>query len=221
MSESQEPKEESSEKVIQEQPEVVEERVQSESSIQDAAWVERALAGDERIYKLFMQKYERALYFFIVKMVRDREMIPDLIQEIFVKAFSNLSTFNPQYAFSTWLYRIATNHTIDYLRKKKLNTYSIDEPISTKDGEMQIELPDSNFAADKDIQQKERASLISQAISSLPEKYQMVIKMRHMEEKSYQEISEILDLPLGTVKAHIFRARELLYKYLKDKQGTF
>ncbi len=221
MSDTQEPKEESVDKITQEQPEVVEERVQSESSIQDAAWVERALAGDERIYKLFMQKYERALYFFIVKMVRDREMIPDLIQEIFVKAFSNLSTFNPQYAFSTWLYRIATNHTIDYLRKKKLNTYSIDEPISTKDGEMQIELPDTNFAADKDIQHKERASLISQAIASLPEKYQMVIKMRHMEEKSYQEISEILDLPLGTVKAHIFRARELLYKYLKDKQGTF
>lgn len=221
MSESQEPKEEVVEKATLEQPEVVEERVQSESSIQDAAWVERALAGDERIYKLFMQKYERALYFFIVKMVRDREMIPDLIQEIFVKAFSNLSTFNPQYAFSTWLYRIATNHTIDYLRKKKLNTYSIDEPISTKDGEMQIELPDNNFAADKDIQHKERANLISQAIDSLPEKYKMVIKMRHMEEKSYQEISEILDLPLGTVKAHIFRARELLYKYLKDKQGTF
>lgn len=221
MSESQEPKEEVAEKATLEQPEVVEERVQSESSIQDAAWVERALAGDERIYKLLMQKYERALYFFIVKMVRDREMIPDLIQEIFVKAFSNLSTFNPQYAFSTWLYRIATNHTIDYLRKKKLNTYSIDEPISTKDGEMQIELPDNNFAADKDIQHKERSNLIAQAIDSLPEKYQMVIKMRHMEEKSYQEISEILDLPLGTVKAHIFRARELLYKYLKDKQGTF
>ncbi|TNE70903.1 sigma-70 family RNA polymerase sigma factor [bacterium] len=222
MSESLEPKQEETDKTAQEQqPEVVEERVASESSIQDAAWVERALAGDERVYKQFMQKYERALYFFIVKMVRDREMIPDLIQEIFVKAFSNLSTFNPQYAFSTWLYRIATNHTIDYLRKKKLNTYSIDEPVSTKDGEMQIELPDNNFAADKEIQHKERASLISQAISSLPEKYQMVIKMRHMEEKSYQEISEILDLPLGTVKAHIFRARELLYKFLKDKQGTF
>ena len=206
------------EQVVEKQPE---ERVVSESSIQDAKWVQEALAGDERIYKLFITKYERALHFFIVKMVRNREIIPDLIQEIFVKAFSNLSTFNPQYAFSTWLYRIATNHTIDYLRKKKLQTYSIDEPISTKDGDVQIELPDNSFAADKDVQHQERSHIIEQAIKSLPEKYQMVIKMRHMEEKSYQEISEVLDLPLGTVKAHIFRARELLYKYLKDKQGSF
>lgn len=206
------------EEQVQAQPE---ERVVSESSLQDAKWVEQALAGDDRIYKMFMQKYERALFFFIVKMVRDREIIPDLIQEIFVKAFSNLGTFNPQYAFSTWLYRIATNHTIDYLRKKRLQTYSIDEPISTKDGEVQIEIPDNNFAADKDVQHQERSAIISQAIKSLPEKYQMVIKMRHMEEKSYDEIALVLNLPLGTVKAHIFRARELLYKFLKDKQGTF
>lgn len=193
----------------------------SESALQDSKWVTEALAGDERIYKQFIDKYERALYFFIIKMVRDREIIPDLIQEIFVKAFSNLSTYNPQYAFSTWLYRIATNHTIDYLRKKKLQTFSIDQPVSTKDGEMQVELPDNNFAADKPVEHKQRSAIIEEAIDNLPEKYQLVIRMRHMEEKSYQEISEILDLPLGTVKAHIFRARELLYKYLKDKQGTF
>lgn len=221
MSDKEEPKPEPQVETPQETAPQPEERVVSESSIQDAKWVQQALAGDERIYKLFMDKYERALYFFIVKMVRDKEMIPDLIQEIFVKAFSNLSTFNPHYAFSTWLYRIATNHTIDYLRKKKLPTYSIDEPISTKDGDVQIELPDNSFEADKEVQHKERSKIIEQAIKSLPQKYQMVIKMRHMEEKSYQEISEVLELPLGTVKAHIFRARELLYKFLKDKQGSF
>lgn len=203
------------------EPVAVEEKTASDSSIQDAKWVEMAMSGDERVFKLIINKYERALFFFIAKMIRDKEIIPDLVQEVFVKAFSNLSSFNPQFAFSTWLYRIATNHSIDFLRKKKLPTFSIDQPISTKDGEMQMELPDNNFEADKDIQQKERAKVIEEAIQSLPIKYQTVIKMRHMEEKSYEEIAELLGVPLGTVKAHIFRARELLYKYLKDKLGTF
>jgi RNA polymerase sigma factor (sigma-70 family) len=206
---------------IEEKKPAQEERVASDSSIQDAKWVQAALSGDEKVYKLIMNKYDRALFYFISKMIRDKEIIPDLIQEIFVKAFANLGSFNPQYAFSTWLYRIATNHTIDNLRKKKLPTFSIDQPISTKDGELQMELPDSNFAADKYVQHKERSKIIEQAIQSLPLKYQNVIKMRHMEEKSYEEIAEILSIPLGTVKAHIFRARELLYKFLKDKQGTF
>jgi RNA polymerase sigma-70 factor (ECF subfamily) len=193
----------------------------SESSIQDAAYVEQALGGDESAYKKLMQKYERPLYFFVQKMIKNRDIIPDLLQEIFMKAFNNLSTYNTNYAFSTWLYRIATNHSIDYLRKKKLQTFSIDQPVSTKDGEMQIELPDNSFEADQEVIQKQRKKIVEEAIENLPEKYKAVIQMRHMEEKSYQEIAEILDLPLGTVKAHIFRARELLYKYLKEKKGTF
>lgn len=203
------------------QDELTEQKPVSESARQDAEWVLDALAGNENVYKLIVNKYEKALYFFIIKMIRDREIIPDLIQEIFTKAFSNLESYNSQFAFSTWLYRIATNHTIDYLRKKKLQTLSIDEPVSTKDGDMQMELPDTSFEADKSVIQQQRKKIIDKAIEELPEKYRMVIQMRHMEEKSYQEISDILDLPLGTVKAHIFRARELLYKYLKDKQDTF
>lgn len=193
----------------------------SESSIQDATYVRQALGGDESAYQKLMEKYERPLFFFVQKMIKNRDIIPDLLQEIFMKAFNNLSTYNTNYAFSTWLYRIATNHSIDYLRKKKLQTFSIDQPVSTKDGEMQIELPDNSFEADQAVIQKQRKKIVENAIESLPEKYRAVIQMRHMEEKSYQEISEILDLPLGTVKAHIFRARELLYKYLKEKKGTF
>lgn len=212
---------ESQEVQIVPEVEATEERTVSESALQDAKWIENAMSGDERVFKLIINKYERALFYFIAKMIRDKEVIPDLVQEVFVKAFANMSSYNPQYAFSTWLYRIATNHSIDYLRKKKLQTMSIDQPIATRDGEMQMELPDSNFAADKDIHQKERSKVIEEAINSLPVKYQTVIKMRHMEEKSYEEIAEILGVPLGTVKAHIFRARELLYKFLKDKLGTF
>ncbi len=193
----------------------------SASSKEDVVLVERAVGGDEKAYEQIVGKYKRALYYHILKIVRDADIIDDLIQEIFTKAFGNIQSYNADYAFSTWLYRIATNHSIDYLRKKKLKTYSIDEPISTKEGNMQVEIPDNSFEADQMVLRKQRKNIIREALSQLPEKYRTVIEMRHMEEKSYQEIAEILDLPLGTVKAHIFRARELLYKYLRDKQGTF
>lgn len=193
----------------------------SASSKEDVILVERAVNGDEKAYEKIVEKYKRALYFHVLKIVRDSDVIEDLVQEIFTKAFGNIRSYNADYAFSTWLYRIATNHSIDFLRKKKLKTYSIDEPISTKEGDMQVEIPDNSFEADQVLLHKQRKNIIKEALNQLPEKYRTVIEMRHMEEKSYQEIAEILDLPLGTVKAHIFRARELLYKYLRDKQGTF
>jgi len=143
------------------------------------------------------------------------------VQEAFIKAFKNLDSYNSSYAFSTWLYRITTNHTIDYLRKKKLRTTSIDKPIKTHEGEMSFELPDEQAQTDRTIIRKQRKKIITHAIENLPEKYRQVIEMRHIEELSYQEIADKLDLPLGTVKAHIFRAREMLYKALKDKKEKF
>lgn len=193
----------------------------SESSRKDDVLVKRAIGGDEKAYKELVDKYQRALYFHILKMIKDKEQVNDLVQEAFVKAFDNLNTYSTNYAFSTWLYRIATNHTIDYLRKKKLKTLSIDEPVKTRDGEMQMQLEDESAGTDRNIIRKQRQNIVQDAIEDLPKKYRKVIEMRHMEEKSYQEIADVLDLPLGTVKAHIFRARELLYKALKDKREKF
>lgn len=193
----------------------------SESSLEDDVLVKKAIGGNEKAYKKLVDKYERALFFHILKMIKDREQVEDLVQETFVKAFDNLNTYSTNYAFSTWLYRIATNHTIDYLRKKKLKTLSIDEPMKTKDGEMEMQLPDESAVTDRNIIRKQRQKIVRNAIDNLPEKYRKVIELRHMEEKSYKEISDILDLPLGTVKAHIFRAREMLYKALKDKKEKF
>ena len=193
----------------------------SESSLEDDVLVKQAMGGDERSYDKLVEKYQRALHFHIMKMVKDREQIEDLVQEAFVKAFDNLNRYNTDYAFSTWLYRIATNHTIDYLRKKKLQTLSIDEPVKTKGGEMQMQLTDDSARTDRAIIRKQRQQMVRKAIGELPVKYRRVIELRHMEEKSYQEISDALDKPLGTVKAHIFRAREMLYKELKDKRDRF
>ncbi len=150
-------------------------------------------------------------------MIRDREQVEDLTQEAFIKAFNSLGNFNEEYAFSTWLYKIATNNCIDYIRKRKLPMYSINKPIESKNSNYAFELPDDSLQADKVLISNQRAKLLNAAIAKLPEKYKKVIRLRHTEERSYEEIATILKLPLGTVKAHIFRARELLYKALKDK----
>ncbi|MCH8247121.1 MAG: sigma-70 family RNA polymerase sigma factor [Bacteroidetes bacterium] len=190
----------------------------SQSSEQDRELVEKALQGNQSAYNALMEKYRNALMRHVQRMVRQQGEVDDLVQECFIKAFSALNSYSTDYAFSTWLYKIATNHTIDFLRKKKLSTMSIDRPIQTKDGEIEYELPDVSYRPDRHIVEDERRELIQEAISQLPKKYNRVIVMRHQQEKSYEEIARELNLPLGTVKAHIFRARALLYKYLRDKR---
>ncbi len=193
----------------------------TDSSRKDLALVEAAISGDQKACKKLVSKYQRALHFHILKMVRNRDVVDDLVQEAFTKAFDCLESYNKNYAFSTWLYRIATNNSIDYLRKKKLDTLSIYEPVRGKDGDMAIELMDEGALTDREIIRKQRSVMVHHAIESLPEKYRVVIRMRHIEELSYEEISDKLNLPLGTVKAHIFRARELLNKALKDKLSAY
>ena len=190
----------------------------SASSEEDRALVASALEGDQRAYETLVGKYQIALVRHVGKMVRDSQEVDDLVQEAFVKAFGSLASYSPAYAFSTWLYRITTNHTIDYIRKKKLSTVSIDKPLQTGDGELRMELPDTTYRPDKAIVTDQRNAILRDAIDQLPPKYYRVIVMRHQEEKSYDEIAEALDLPLGTVKAHIFRARALLNKYLRDRR---
>jgi len=192
----------------------------SASSEEDRTLVERALKGDQHAYQLLMDKYQEPIYHHIFRMVRDKQEVNDLVQESFIKAFDSLSSYSSSFAFSTWLYKIATNHTIDYLRRKRLPTFSIDQPMETGDGEIEYEVADATYRPDRHIVEDQRRNLIQEAIDDLPEKYYRVIVMRHQQEKSYEEIARELDLPLGTIKAHIFRAREMLYKYLRDKRES-
>jgi RNA polymerase sigma factor (sigma-70 family) len=188
-----------------------------ESRKTDSQLIQEAVAGSDRAYKKLMAKYHDAIFNFIARMVHDREQVEDLTQEAFIKAFSSLKSFNEEYAFSTWLYKIATNNSIDYIRKKKLQMYSIDKPIESKDSDYTFELPDDSYEADRELISSQRAALLREAIDELPEKYRRVIQLRHNEERSYEEIAKILHIPIGTVKAHIFRARELLFKALRDR----
>tara|TARA_B100000575_G_scaffold294677_1_gene313123 strand:- start:12422 stop:13042 length:621 start_codon:yes stop_codon:yes gene_type:complete len=185
------------------------------SSLQDDQLVVLAVKGDEKAYFELTQKYQKPLYFHVSKMIRNPDFAEDLVQDVFFKAFKSLKNYKNDYAFSTWLYRIATNHTIDYLRKKKIETLSMNADDSNE-SHASIRLADEGSFTDEPMIRRERRNKVYEAIYQLPEKYRIVILKRHIEEKSYKEIAEEMIMPMGTVKAHIFRARELLYKYLKD-----
>jgi len=179
--------------------------------------IERALRGDQKAFGELMERYHGPLYNLLYKMVRSKEETEDLVQEAFMKAFASLASFNEEFAFSTWLYKIAINNTIDHLRKKRLRTFSIDKPIQSKEGELKREFADVHSSTDHDLLSTEKTGMITRAIEDLPEKYREVILMRHSDELSYEEIAAITKVPLGTVKARIFRAREMLKRKLKDK----
>jgi RNA polymerase sigma-70 factor (ECF subfamily) len=195
----------------------IREKASEISKAEDLKHVKAAIGGDQDAYVWLIKKYRGPIQNLIYKMVHEKSDIEDLVQEAFIKAFNSLKNYNQEFAFSTWIYRIAINNTIDYLRKRKLNTFSIDSDETDDEEKPKFEIPDTTYSADANIILEQRQKIINDAINSLPEKYKKIIELRHKEELSYEEISEILNLPIGTVKAHLFRARELLNKYLKNK----
>ncbi len=192
-----------------------------DSRAEDSETIKEALRGDQSAYEKLMRKYHDAIYMLIYRMVREKSEVEDLTQEAFIKAFASLKTFNNEYAFSTWLYKIATNNSIDYIRKKKLQPISLDKPVDSERDQYTYEVPDTTYEPDKPLIERQKTKLLDEAINALPEKYRRVIILRHKEERDYREIAKILQLPLGTVKAHLFRARELLNKHLRHRIHHF
>ena len=189
----------------------------SKSKSEDIKLIDDALNGTQSSYEKLMKKYYQLIYNLVYRMISKKEDVEDLTQEAFIKAFNSLHNFDKQFSFSTWLFKIATNNAIDYLRKKKLATFSIDKQIESDDSDFSFEIPDSENKPDKHIMDKEMRIILDEAIDSLPDKYRKVIVYRHREELEYEEIAKKMKLPLGTIKAHIFRGRELMNKYLKEK----
>lgn len=189
----------------------------SKTKNDDNILINNALEGDQAAYEKLMKKYYQLIYNLIFRMISRKEDVEDLTQEAFIKAFNSLQNFDRQFAFSTWLFKIATNNAIDYLRKKKLNTFSIDKEIESEESDFKFEIPDLENKPDREIIEDQRKKILDEAIESLPPKYKEVIILRHKFDKEYEEIAKELKIPLGTVKAHIFRGRELLNKFLKDK----
>ena len=181
--------------------------------------ISRALSGDQKAYRELTERHQTSVFHIAFKIVHDREVAADLVQDTFMKAFASLASYRSEYRFSTWLYKIAANCSIDYLRKKRIKVLSLDRELETKDGKVEFEIPDYSFHPGRDLEAKEQRFSINEAIESLPSKYREVIVYRHKDDKSYEEIADLLDIPIGTVKARIFRARELLKKKLRSVYG--
>ncbi len=204
----------------------------AESSAEDENVIREVLAGNVNAFGALERKYRRIVTYLIRKMIRDEEDVNDLVQDVFVKAFQGLPSFQFEYPFSRWLYKIASNRCIDHLRRKRFAMSSIDAPLRGKDGgEFFMEPADNDPTPDVTLLANERVRLLREAIAAIPERYREVIRMRHDEELEYQEIADKLGQPLGTVKANLFRARKMLYnllmkhgshfeEYLKDSDGS-
>ena len=179
--------------------------------------IQSALEGDQNACSDIVERFRSQIYCFIFRMVKNKAEAEDLTQETFIKAFNALSSFNSEYAFSTWLYKIAVNNSIDYFRKKRLKTYSINTPIQAQDGDLHREFEDTALGPEHGLLSQEKRLQIQSAIDSLPEKYREAILLRHTLDRSSEEIAAELHVPLGTVKVRIFRAREMLKKKLRDQ----
>ncbi|MCK4856786.1 MAG: sigma-70 family RNA polymerase sigma factor [candidate division Zixibacteria bacterium] len=181
----------------------------------DESLIASGLGGDQAAYRELLARHKKAIFQIIFRIVKNRDETEDLTQDTFMRAFNSLATYRTEYRFSTWLYRIAANCAIDHLRKKRIEALSLDKPVETKDGSVGLEVADNSRNPEERLWAKRKTISISKAIESLPEKYRQVILYRHRDDQSYEEIAQILGLPIGTVKARIFRARELLKKKLK------
>ena len=181
----------------------------TENAKNDFQLVLKAKEGSQKAFADLMQRYKDSIYFMSLKMVNNKEDAMDITVETFAKAFEKLDKYQPEYAFSTWLFRVATNNCIDFLRKKKLNTVSIDNMIDDDDDRpMQIKADTLN--PEESSIKKQQSEELKLLIESLPPRYRNLLTLRYFDELSYEEISQQLDLPLGTVKAQLFRAKYLL-----------
>ncbi|MAE85443.1 MAG: RNA polymerase subunit sigma-24 [Flammeovirgaceae bacterium] len=192
----------------------------SDKALKDFKLIDRAtLENDESAFAELMSRYKKPVYHMILKMVRNVDDAEDLTIEAFAKAFKNLARFKKDYTFSTWLFRIATNNAIDFIRKKKLETYSLNTSFTDDSGEsVNIDVEDGDRTPDEEAINTQKIELVRMFVTKLPAKYQRLVKLRYFDELSYEEIAIELDAPLGTVKAQLHRARELMYELVKDKK---
>jgi RNA polymerase sigma-70 factor (ECF subfamily) len=185
---------------------------------QDFALVEAALRGEEKAFARLLSKYKDAIYYMLLKMVNNKSDAEDLTIEAFGKAFKNLHQYSPNYAFSTWLFKIASNNCIDFLRKRKGILISIENSQEGNENDPPVKLK----SIDPDPEQKmiriQKAILLRRIVRRLKPRYRMLVELRYFREYSYEEIARELKLPLGTVKAQLFRAREMLFKMIESTE---
>ncbi|MBM3160157.1 MAG: sigma-70 family RNA polymerase sigma factor [Bacteroidetes bacterium] len=193
----------------------------SEKAKQDLNLVEEALAGNQLAYATLMERYRDSIYFMMLKMVKNPDDADDLTIEAFGKAFSRIDQYSPSFAFSTWLFKIASNNCIDFIRKKRIQLTSMDSGIAKDDGEkMHVDVKSSALNPEETIIQGQRVVHMRLLVSKLKPKYRDLVEKRYFEELSYEEIADQMNLPLGTVKAQLFRARDFLAAMMDKTKDT-
>ncbi len=184
---------------------------------EDYELVQKAISGCQQAYATLLNRYRSSIFHMMLKMVNNREDADDLTLEAFGKAFNKLPSYAPRYAFSTWLFKIAINNCIDYIRKKRLHLLSIDDPIEpNSDHDFSSNIRSGALDPEERFIRKQRVGLMRDVLQKLSLKYRLMIELRFFEELSYDEIARELDIPLGTVKAQLFRAKEILFNLLQS-----
>jgi RNA polymerase sigma factor (sigma-70 family) len=188
----------------------------SPNTVDDFKLVQSAIGGDEKAYTTLMNRYRNSVFHAMFKMVNNRDDADDLTIEAFGKAFRKLPTYAPNYAFSTWLFKIAINNCIDHIRKKRLVTLSMDDTIlPDSDREFSHNIRDYEPDPEQSMIHEQKIAHVRRLVEKMSIKYRTMIELRYYEELSYEEIAQELNLPLGTVKAQLFRAKEILHQQLQ------
>ncbi|MCA9736542.1 MAG: sigma-70 family RNA polymerase sigma factor [Gemmatimonadota bacterium] len=187
--------------------------------VDDRELVTRALRGRESAFRELLERYERPIFSLILRMVRDRSLAEDLAQETFIRAFNALGRYDPRYKFSSWIFKIANNLTIDHLRKRKLDTVSIDgSPHATsaeEQAQSRLTVESDGESPQEFVENRELGAQIEEAIGRLRPEYRTAVLLRHVEGYAYEEIAQIMEIPLGTVKTYLHRARHELMGLLE------
>jgi RNA polymerase sigma-70 factor (ECF subfamily) len=200
---------------------MVENQHLSERAKQDLELVELARMGKQSAYADLMDRYRDSIYYMMLKMVRNADDADDLTIEAFGKAFSRLDQYSPSFAFSTWLYKIASNNSIDFIRKKRIQVTSMDSGYMNDDGErIQVDAKASSMNPEESIIHGQKVIHMRMLVSKLKPRYRVLVEKRYFDELSYEEIAEELQLPLGTVKAQLFRARDFLANMMEKTKDS-
>jgi len=192
----------------------------SDKAQMDIKFVEAAMRGDQQAFAELMDRYRDTIFYMLLRMVKNKSDADDLTIEAFGKAFKNIHQYTPNFAFSTWLFKIASNNCIDFLRKKKTNTISIESQSDDSSKDTQMSIAANVLDPEEDLIKQQEAKLMRNIVEKLKPRYRELVRLRYFNEYSYEEISAEMNIPIGTVKAQLFRARELLNNILKTTKDA-
>lgn len=190
----------------------------SQKALYDYKLVRSAIdEKSEKAYTELLERYRDSIYFMLLKMVNSKDDAEDLTIEAFGKAFKKLEQYTPNYAFSTWLFKIASNNCIDFIRKKKKNTFSMNRAIENEDGgEMELDIQSDELDPEEVMMKTQKIEMMHDVVNKLKPRYRVLVELRYFKEFSYEEIANELNIPIGTVKAQLFRAREFLFQIMQN-----